>query len=856
MGHSQEPSPRYSRHGTGASYDLGPTNGGEEPAPLFSASNRPSVSPDVSHTHTNGLRTSGSGIDVAYEAYSDESDAEAAAGLAAMQMAEEQEAADRARGVQPSGTFHSREPSEQSNHLRPQDGGNSGSGSGSDVGIDMDTYGGLPSSFSMRYGNQPSPSRLTPLDDRDHRHTPSAISLQRSDASSEILSMPAGDYSMASDAIHPFPAFGARTDTGGTGGLAEPSAYPRRLSFEDGDEAPLVDGADYVDPASQAPSRSSMRSSVTMPVRTGSRPLPPTPGGGADPSRLRRQTDEYGRPVYPQAPDEYESTFTPGGTAVQKANSIGSYSNTPYVVPPGRSITDAEQRRRAGLSSIRTSVLYEGGLAPESAMTASGAKGVGLGNLDLPAIPTGKRRKFVPNKLSTNEFARCKEPWAQSSVLGWLVDMTEGESDLKESALAEAVVALFTHKVPTMNTADAEALSARLVAQMSAEGALVKDEEWVKFGSTPMSGVIFQLTGTGCYAPLLHASNVTGRCYSHHCMRTLKKINLLTHGLAPARKLEDWATFYKIKKEDLEGVPRKDIERQNVLHEIVTSEDFFMDQLNVLRVLYRDGLKTSREPILSAKRLDVFARDVFGKVDAVKQANEDYLLAQLKYRQEEQGPWIKGFSDIFREWIRKAKAAYIDYAANLPNATFLMRRESERNVLFRQFLDQMRDNERSRRLGWDTYLKAPITRLQRYSLLMATVQKNMPGDSEEKTNLGRALDEVKAVTMECDARVAEESKRTSLTDLQHKLKLRPGMDKVQLNLSHLGREVVYQGALQRRGGNRVNWLDTHAILFDHYMVLAKPMQQRDAAGGLKYEMYDVSKLVCDIATRIDRNWSD
>src|SRR5699024_7406748 len=128
------------------------------------------------------------------------------------------------------------------------------------------------------------------------------------------------------------------------------------------------------------------------------------------------------------------------------------------------------------------------------------------------------------------------------------------------------------------------------------------------------------------------------------------------HAMEPEKKTEDWATFYKIGKEIFDSHPKKEIDRQNNLHEIVTTEDSFIAQLDVLRTLYRDQLRTHEPPVLNPKRQDKFLRDVFGKVDAVKQVNEDFLLAQLKYRQKEQGPFIVGFSDIFREWIRKAKA--------------------------------------------------------------------------------------------------------------------------------------------------------------------------------------------------------
>jgi hypothetical protein len=804
----------------------------EEPKPSFAhEQNDLGITPDEIHTHTVVSATH-SRMTTNYENYVDDSDQEAAAGLVAMAMADKEDAAMAARNMPGRMSTDDDYTSQHSPNISRHSPGahNGGFSSDSDIPIDMATYGGNIPSVHYSYGDTPGSARGLPY---PQEAIPYELDSRRVSGEPTAMMPSAEDFIYAGDAIHPFPMFNARTDTGGTGGLSEPNvAHSRRLSFEDGDEATLVDseGGHYLrDDAS-------VHSSYLS--RGPSRPLPNLPGLETD-IFPRRQVDEFGKPIYPQAPEEYDQSYTPAGGPL-KSNSIGSYTSTPPVAQPLRSITDASDphRRRPAVGGLRTNLPHDHGLGPETS-TPPGK----LTDLDLPTIPAGKRRRFVPGKLSTQDFRLCSEPWALSSVLQWVKDMTEGEADLKEQAIIDGMIALFTHKVPTMNTADAEVLSAKVLASMLEAGALTKEEEWVKVTSVPMAGVLFQLTGTGCYSPRVHNFTIQGRCYSHHCMRTLKKINLQTHILAPKRKVEDWATFYNVTKDLIDEKPKKDVERQNNLHEIVTSEDYFMDQLDVLRVLYRDGLAYSQQPIIAPNKVQSFLLQVFGKVDPIKVANEEHLLAQLKYRQQEQGPWITGFSDIFREWVRKAKQPYVEYAAALPNALLLVKREAERNVLFRQFLDQMRENERSRRLGWDTYLKAPITRLQRYTLLLSTLYKNMPEASEEKVNLGKAIDEIKVVTLECDTRVAEMSKRVDLYDLSVKLRLRPGMEKVQLNLDHLGREILMQGSLQRKGTNKVSWLETYAILFDHYLVMAKPLQQRDAAGGLKQEKYDVSKLV-------------
>lgn len=273
---------------------------------------------------------------------------------------------------------------------------------------------------------------------------------------------------------------------------------------------------------------------------------------------------------------------------------------------------------------------------------------------------------------------------------------------------------------------------------------------------------------------------------------------------------------------------------------MVTTEETYMDQIEILRSLYRDRLLHAQPRIIAEGRIDKFVSAVFGRAESISNINKNYLLAQLKYRQKEQGPWIVGFSDIFREWVRKARVPYVEYAASYPYAHFLVKREADRNYMFKQFLNENQADQRSQKLDWSTYLKAPITRLQRYILLMKTALGNSIVDNEEKANLAKAIEETEAVATEADAKVHEMQKKVTMIELDQMLVLRPGFH-ADLNLDHLGRELILQGDLQRMGSKGVRWVDTHALLFDHYLILAKLIAPRDGRADKKY---DVSKEVC------------
>lgn len=756
--------------------------------------------------------------------YSDESDAEAAAGLAAMEEAERQDEAARRRSGG-SGLFSSYAPQSQS---APSGTQSPEHNSDSDYAtMDMTalgggyephfTYGGAPSQLAAG-GSAGSPyteSMGPPLSQ--------SSSLRRSGGTSET-----GDsYDLA---LHPFPSAGttARVDAFGTGGFAEPTAaMRRRLSYDEGDEASMIDD---VGGTSGPPDM------MYHPGMSTRRPLPPPPANqaghaGSGGGYPRSYSDQTHTQQLRSGPESY-SAYSINQPMNPRSLSLIQHSQ-PQTLPPARSKTDAEERRLRQ-QQIRTGGPY-GNDSGTDTMTPPSASAM---TLDLPSLPVGKR--FNPQKLSANDYKKCAEPWALSAITEWLKKMTEGETDLKEQSIIDGLVALFTHKIATMNIADAEVLSARVVQDFYKAGTLVHEEEWLKFSSETTTGVIFQLTGTGCYAPKVHENPIQGRCYAHHCQRTLKKIDL--HATPSISTKDDWATFHKVKKEDVEKINPKEVERQNILHEVVQGEDLYMANLSVLQVLYRDGLMSAQPAVIPPKKIKQFLNDIFGKVDAVKQANEEHLLPFLKFRQQEQGPWITGFSDIFREWIRRAEKAYVAYAEAFPKATFLVRQEMERNMLFRNFLDQARNNKMSNKLSWDTFLKAPITRLQHYGLLLGTVLKRSTEDNQEKRNLEVAIEEIKAVTLQCDAKVAEMARQVDLRDLQSKLILRPGMQRVELNLDHLGRQLIYKGDLLRMGGTRYTWLDTHALLFDHYLILAKTVSNRDTDGS-KNDKYDISKLV-------------
>ncbi|PHH79159.1 hypothetical protein CDD80_5526 [Ophiocordyceps camponoti-rufipedis] len=638
--------------------------------------------------------------------------------------------------------------------------------------------------------------------------------------------------------------FNAEMDYVGTGGLRAPRAS--RLSFDEGrDERVSIHSGDSRRSGTESPVKDDYQDLFYHPGLS-SRPLPALPPGpGSDSSSmlsahnsLRSQNQNQhqhslsadARYYQADAPEAFYQSTSQQMLQPERSISLSGHSHTPQVQAPTRSRTDATEERKK-MNRQQQMVLQQGPVLSEH--NESGP-GLPPGAFDSITLPSGRKKKFVPSKLSASDFRKCQEAWALSAIEAWVRLMGEGEIDLKEKTVEEAVTNLFAFKVPTMNVADAETLSSHVVRLMLDSGLLLPDEEWVKFGDGHISGILWQLTGSGCYAPKLHAFETSGHCYSHLCTRTVRKFELDDLESDDAEKKE-WHVYHNLTPEEISAKGGKEVARQNNLHEIVTGEHHYVKQLDIFRNIYRESLRRRQPPIIHPEKQEKFFNAVFGNMDAVSAVHKQHLLSRLRHRRDAQGPWIVGFSDIFREWIRKAKSDYIEYAACYPRAKYLLQKESERNVLFQKFNEEMRKDKASSKQDWTHFLLAPIQRLPRYILLLETVDKNTVDESEEKTNLQRAIQEIRTVTIECDAKVAETEARVHMMALDQMLVLRPGFQSV-LNLHHLGRALIKQGELQRMGSKGMRWVDTHALLFDHYLILSKVVFTKDGRAEKKFDV--------------------
>ena len=175
---------------------------------------------------------------------------------------------------------------------------------------------------------------------------------------------------------------------------------------------------------------------------------------------------------------------------------------------------------------------------------------------------------------------------------------------------------------------------------------------------------------------------------------------------------------------------------------------------------------------------------------------------------------------------------FVSYGAHQLYGKYEFEKEKAANPAFAAFVDAAERRPESRKLELNGYLTKPTTRLARYPLLLEAVLKHTPPDSPDAAALPQAI----AVVREFLGRVNVESGRTenrfNLLQLDQQLVFRPG-EQVDLRLQEEGRELVYKGALSKKGGGAGQDAgDLQLYLFDHALLMVKQKSKHE-----QYKVY-------------------
>lgn len=435
--------------------------------------------------------------------------------------------------------------------------------------------------------------------------------------------------------------------------------------------------------------------------------------------------------------------------------------------------------------------------------------------------------------MSSQDFEQCKSPWLISSLADW-IKACSSEGSFNFSDLSNALIGLFTHTIPTLGFVAAERITLPLLDSLTKQGFLSVDKVSglvIINSEVEPSGVLPMITLKGCYSHKVHdykdnddLHSSRYRCYSSRCWKTLPYKTILPN-LERAMAMDDsdrlnWTKVWGISDEELANLDKKVIERQSAIHELIATEDSYVRGLKVFLNVFGNSFLQNRNILSNATK---FYETTFKSVTGLIDSNDTKFLSFLKARQSQQGPYIDCIGDLILNWLKTAKDPYIIRAKTYPFSSQVYLSEKKKNIAFVSWLGSVEQGPNvSKQQKFDILNSSPFTRLCRYNLLFDRIKKSTPEGHPDHELLERCKQECESILTDYNLISGEAIDLHKILTLEERIEFGNNEEtKVELRLTEGRRKLVHEGDVLRKGELKIDFVDTHLILLDHYLIIAK-----------------------------------
>ncbi|WWD17661.1 hypothetical protein CI109_102102 [Kwoniella shandongensis] len=297
-------------------------------------------------------------------------------------------------------------------------------------------------------------------------------------------------------------------------------------------------------------------------------------------------------------------------------------------------------------------------------------------------------------------------------------------------------------------------------------------------------------------------------------------------GRGPAGKLQ-W--YDLVPEEQRAAIEKKEQKRQMQIWELIQGEMEYVADLETIETLFVNGLRMSDPAVIDRNRLDVFLDEAFHNYRSLLEVHSR-LLENLQFRQLEQHPNVGIISDLIFDAALNWQEAYMEYVTHYPIAKAKVQEEEARNPKFAAFLQTCLKDPSSNRQDVYHFINRPIPRLLRYNLLLADILKSLkevgPPDHPDIEQIPQVMEVITDLGKATQKGVAVNESKVELWGFQHTLdgsRFGPRMVK-DLDLANPMRELIHKGKVFRQPEGSIggSWTELIVLLFDHYLVLAKP----------------------------------
>ncbi|GAN01138.1 hypothetical protein MAM1_0005d00569 [Mucor ambiguus] len=248
------------------------------------------------------------------------------------------------------------------------------------------------------------------------------------------------------------------------------------------------------------------------------------------------------------------------------------------------------------------------------------------------------------------------------------------------------------------------------------------------------SGIFMPLTK--CYSPSCQPNDVS--CYSALCPN--KRMSSLLHIYndfqrqqqhqqqdVPSNK-RDWIST--IPHHIRDSISRKELKRQAGIAELLSTEQNYCHDLDILHRVYAIPLLESTEIIVNPSRRQRFYNNVFGNYLDITHLHHSFYQRLVSHNRHS-GFFVGRVGTIIMQHVTNLIEPYIQYASNHVKAIYCMTIEHRNNPQFASFLETQNTQKCTRRLGLRHYLTSPTLWIGKLKLLIEAILKNTTDDADQ-----------------------------------------------------------------------------------------------------------------------------
>lgn len=291
------------------------------------------------------------------------------------------------------------------------------------------------------------------------------------------------------------------------------------------------------------------------------------------------------------------------------------------------------------------------------------------------------------------------------------------------------------------------------------------------------------------------------------------------------------------KQEDIGNIPKEESDRWILLQDIIQRENDYLYGLQILRFLYKYRIVLDASTVVRTSSLSSssFISQNFPGCEDIYYVNKTLLYDPLKSLQLSQGSWLAQAWDIFQNWLNHARQLYIDFASRYVILAHALQAEAERDATFSRLLEQSRRHRLSRKLGWDFYLKSPITQIQRYRFSLGALLNKLDRSEarHEFDKLEQILRDLDIVLNLCNMAVAESNAKLEIEEL------RSQMGNAGQRILHDSVQILHRQSMNYKENRFREKIPVHVLVLgkpDLSIIVLKKRSKRDNVNEVAREV--------------------